>query len=173
MVRRLGCCTLILLWFVARGLAAQDEIELGVYASIEQSIRAEYEGMLARWAHRPDNNSTEKTTEFIDHLKMIFYNKAALYAVCAGEADHDRPPDLPPSMNPALRSCVEGRLDQLQKLIQTWEYVKTFFPERIGPCGERSRLLEQEKLLRPYSFLHLAEPKLYDLSRYSACLMSP
>jgi hypothetical protein len=39
-------------------------------------------------------------------------------------------------------------------------------------CGETSRLPEHEKLLPPYQFLQLAEPKLYDFARYNQCLMA-
>ena len=47
-----------------------------------------------------------------------------------------------------------------------------FFPARIEPCGEQSRLPEREKILAPYEFLQLDEPKLYDFARYNECLMT-
>ncbi len=34
-------------------------------------------------------------------------------------------------------------------------YASIFFPERIEPCGEASRLREQEKLFPPYEFLQI------------------
>ena len=52
-------------------------------------------------------------------------------------------------------------------------YALIFFPDRIERCGEASRLRDQETLFPPYGFLQLAEPRLYDFTRYNACLMRP
>ena len=72
-----------------------------------------------------------------------------------------------------MTTCVEIKVGQLQKFSQLAAYADFFFPERIAPCGEQSRLPEQEKMLAPYAFLQIDEPKLYDFPRYNECLMTP
>ena len=59
----------------------------------------------------------------------------------------------------------------MQKFSQLAAYADFFFPDPIESCGERSRSPEHEQTLRPYGFLLLDEPRLYDFARYNECLM--
>ena len=107
---------------------------------------------------------------------MLSYNRAVLFAFCAAEAEKERGPNalpIPLEQNLPLTTCVEIKVGQLQKFSQLAAYADFFFPERIAPCGEQSRLPEQEKMLAPYAFLQIDEPKLYDFLRYNECLMTP
>ena len=73
--------------------------------------------------------------------------------------------------NLVLTTCVDEKVGQLQKFSQLAAYADFFFPERIESCGKLSRSPEREKILRPYDFLVLDEPRLYDFVRYNECLM--
>ncbi len=154
---------------------AQDAALQGIYASLQNNIRAEYEALLAglpREAPEDASGAIEKNKAL---LKMFAYNKAVLFATCAAETERDRSPGanrVPAAQNLMLRTCVEIKLGQLQKFTQRVAYADLFFPERVAACGERARLPEQEKVLRPYSFLFLDEPKLYDFVQYNECLMT-
>jgi hypothetical protein len=73
--------------------------------------------------------------------------------------------------NLVLTTCVDDKVGQLQKFSQLAAYADFFFPERIEICGEQSRAPEHEQVLRPYGFLMLDDPRLYDFARYNECLM--
>ena len=106
---------------------------------------------------------------------MLSYNRAALFAFCAAEAEAERVPGTPRvrfENNLLMTTCVEIKVGQLQKFSQLASYADFFFPERIASCGEQSRLPEREKILAPYPFLQIDEPKLYDFARYNECLMT-
>ena len=45
------------------------------------------------------------------------------------------------------------------------------FPTGLHPAARASRVPELERVLRPYGFLLLDEPRLYDFERYNDCLM--
>jgi hypothetical protein len=97
-----------------------------------------------------------------------------LFAFCAADAEEGRPPDaprVPARENPALTKCVEQSFAALSDFTNKLNYAGVFFPERIVRCGEESRLPDRERLLRPYEFLGLDKPRLYDFSRYNECLM--
>jgi hypothetical protein len=110
-----------------------------------------------------------------ERMKMLSYNRAALFAFCGAEAEKNRPAGaapIPLASNLLLTTCVEVKFGQMQKFSELAAYADFFFPERIVSCGEQSRLLEQEKKLMPYAFLQIDEPKLYDFARYNECLMT-
>lgn len=167
---------MLLLLLAAAGPAlAQDDMVQRIYASEENGIRAEYESFLSQLPPAPPEQSgqADKNKQL---LKMISYNKAAMLAFCAVDAEKDRPPNaerVPSEMNLMLRTCAEIKIGQLRKFSETVAYADLFFPERIAPCGERARLRDEEKLLRPYEFLFLDEPRLYDFALYNDCLMKP
>ena len=73
--------------------------------------------------------------------------------------------------NLLLTTCVDDKVGQLQKFSQLAAYADFFFPERVESCGKQSRSPEREQILRPYDFLLLDEPRLYDFARYNECLM--
>jgi len=73
--------------------------------------------------------------------------------------------------NLVLTTCVDDKVGQLQKFSQLAAYADFFFPARIESCGVQSRSPEREQVLRPYGFLSLDEPRLYDFARYNECLM--
>src|SRR5581483_850126 len=92
MARRLGACILTL-FFLVQGVAAEDEVARGVYASMEPRIRAEYEAMLAGFSREAQGSQSESALRVIKLLKVIYYNKAALHAACVAESDRVLPPD--------------------------------------------------------------------------------
>lgn len=162
--------------FAATQAHAQDDLVQNIYASLASGVRAEYEAQLASLpppgAGMPDD-VLEKNKALV---KVFAYNKAVLFAVCAADAERDRSPlaeRVPSSMNLVLRTCIEIKLGALQKFGQRVAYADLFFPERIASCGEASRLPEQEKAMKPYDFLFLDEPRVYDFDRYNECLMKP
>jgi hypothetical protein len=175
----------LLLTLVAMPACAQDDFGRAIFAEIEQSVRAEYEAMLVEITRatlaNPAQDEAEQArrTQRIEleteRIKTFAYNKAALFAICASESEKARGPRAPrirSGQNLVLRTCVEYKLEGMRKFSNFSSYASLFFPERIAPCGERSRLPEWEKVLPPYAFLQLAEPKLYDFERYSACIMT-
>ena len=99
-----------------------------------------------------------------------------MFALCAADAERARAPGTPSiraGQNLMLGTCVEVKFDQLRKFTNLLSYAAMFFPDRIAPCGERSRLPDLEKALPPYDFIELKEPRLYDFERFSNCLMTP
>lgn len=145
-----------------------------VYVSIESNIRREYDAVLDAVTRKEADNSTGRFEKMRDVVKMMYYHKAALFSACAAEAEQYRTPSaprVPASQNLVLNTCLEEKLGELNKFSNMLGYATTFFPDRIEPCGEASRLRDREKLLPAYEFLQLTEPKLYDFMRYNACLM--
>lgn len=174
MVRSARGALLVAVLVAAGPARAQDAILQGTYATIENSIRTEYETMLAALPREAPEEAVGQIEKNRSLLKMFAYNKAALFASCATEAERERSPSaerVPAAQNLMLRTCVEIKFDQLQKFTQRVAYADLFFPERIASCGEQSRLREEEKMLPPYGFLFLDEPRLYDFARYNECLM--
>jgi hypothetical protein len=169
---------MFLVLLVAAGPArAQDDILQRTYAAVEQRTQAEYEfaiGGIARQLLR-SGAPYSKSVPIRERTKMLSYNRAALFAFCAAEAEAERVPGTPRvrfENNLLMTTCVEIKVGQLQKFSQLASYADFFFPERIASCGEQSRLPEREKILAPYSFLQIDEPKLYDFARYNECLMT-
>jgi hypothetical protein len=184
MVRELKRALLLALLILAAGSAsaqdnardsAQDEALQRVYARLEDNVRVDYEALrnqLAMTAMRFALNAAKEREE----LKTLSYNKAVIFAACAVESERDRPPTanrVPAEQNIVLRTCVEIKFNAMEKFSNRLAYAEVFFPERIERCGDDARLRAQEKLLPPYAFLELAEPKLYDFARYNECLMAP
>ena len=160
---------------VAGAARAQDDTALrAAYAAAESGVRAQYEALLAQMAQapgQPPEGWAEKTKAL---MKMLSYNQAATFAFCVAESERDHSPAaprVPSAENIVLRTCVEIKMTQLNKFSERVGYAEMFFPERIGRCGEASRLRDQETVLKPYEFLFLDEPKLYDFGRYNECLM--
>ena len=177
---------LLLLALAATPAHAQEDFAKSVYAEIENGIRNEYDamiGMIMRgFMARPprDDEERAKRAQQIERetgrAKLLAYNKAALFAYCAADADRARAPGAPPvrsDQNLILRTCVELQFEHMRKFANISSYGGLFFPERLAPCGERARLPEREKVLPPYEFLELREPKLYDFERFSDCIMTP
>jgi hypothetical protein len=154
---------------------AQDDGVRAIYTAMAPSVQQEYEGLLAavaRGATGGPNANAPKTREM---LKVLYYNKAVLFAFCVAEAEKVRSPRadrVPARDNLMLTTCVEEKFRELNKFSNTLSYAGVFFPDRIAPCGEKARLHDRETALPPYEFLHLDEPKLYDFARYNKCLMT-
>jgi hypothetical protein len=170
---------IFLIFLGAAGQAcAQDNADAAqrVYSAMEPRMRAEYEFHLAGVARQVLGSGApaSKIELFQKRLKLLTYNRAVLVAYCIADAERNRPPTaapVPMEQNLVLTTCVEEKVGQLQKFSQLAAYADFFFPERIASCGEQSRAPENEKILRPYSFLLLDEPRLYDFTRYNECLM--
>jgi hypothetical protein len=169
---------MLLVLVATAGLArAQDEFLRRAYAAVEQRTLAEYEfaiGGIARELLR-SGAPYSKSVPIRERMKMLAYNRAVLFAFCAAEADAERAPGaarVPFENNLLMTTCVEIKVGQLQKFSQLASYADFFFPARIEPCGEQSRLPEREKILAPYAFLQIDQPKLYDFARYNECLMT-
>ena len=155
----------------ARG---QDEMTLGFYASVENNIRSEYDQVL-RYFLYGRGGSAARTEKDQTIMKVVYYNKAVMFAVCAADAERYRSPHaqrVPAQLNLALTTCVEQRFAELNQFSNALNYTGVFFPDRVEPCSEASRLREQEKRFPPYEFLQMDEPKLYDFARYNSCMIT-
>lgn len=153
-----------------------DEAVQGVYSKIEPRIHAEFDFQMRGITQQMLNTtaSSSKLDFFRRRVKLLAYNRATLIAICVAEAEHDRPPTAVPvpwQNNLMLTTCVNEKVGQLQKFSELAAYADFFFPDRIEECGDRVRLPEREKLLQPYNFLLIEQPKLYDYARYNECLM--
>ena len=165
---------------------AQEDFAKSVYAEIENGVHNEYDAMISAILRNSvvnppkDDEEKAKREQQIERergrVKLLTYNKAALFAFCAADAERARSPGAPPvrgEQNLILRTCVELKFEQMRRFANISSYGGLFFPERLAPCGERARLPEREKILPPYDFLEMKEPKLYDFERFSDCIMTP
>jgi hypothetical protein len=178
MARRFAQALVVSIVLTAASQAsAQGDVLRRVYAAVEERTVAEFEYNMAGITRellrlgRP----VSKIAPIKERMKMLSYNRAVLFAYCAADAEQDRPANaapIPPENNLVLTTCVEIKIGQLQKFSQLAAYADFFFPERVASCGEQSRLPEREKMLPPYPFLQIDEPRLYDFSRYNDCLMT-
>ena len=166
---------LLTLFVVTVSVRAQEDITQIVYASIENSIRGEFESILAQIMRENVAQLPGGIVKATELLKLITYNKAALFAFCAAETEKDQPQKsnrIPSAMNIVLTTCVEIKFSELDKFVKLVDYAGLFFPDRVRRCGEQARLVERERMLPPYGFLHHVEPMLYDFSSYNKCLMT-
>jgi hypothetical protein len=177
MVRKVKRALAILIMLAAAGQArAQDDMLLRAYAAVEPRLRAEFEFQMQGIEQQVLSAGAmfDKIAFFQDRLKMLSYNRAVLIAHCIADAQRDRPPTaapVPMERNLVLTTCVDSKVGPLQKFSDRAAYADFFFPERIQTCGELARLPGQEQVLKPYAFLLLDEPRLYDFPRYNECLM--
>jgi hypothetical protein len=156
----------------------QDDAVQRVYAMIEARIHAEFDFQMRGMTQQllSSGAPASKVEFFQKRVRLLAYNRATLVATCVADAERDRPPTAAPvpwQNNLMLTTCVDEKVGQLQKFSQLAAYADFFFPERIEECGDRVRLPEREKLLQPYAFLLLGQPKVYDFARYNECLMKP
>jgi hypothetical protein len=178
MVRELRVLLAFLLVAVAGPLCAQDAQDgmiQKIYSGIENNIRVDYEALRARLSAMAMQFALPAAKER-EELKMLSYNKAVLFAACTVESERDRSSAanrVPAASNLMLRTCVEIKFAEMEKFSNRLAYAEVFFPERITRCEEGARRPAMEKLLPPYDFLEIAEPKLYDFARYNQCLMTP
>jgi hypothetical protein len=170
----------VLILLAAAGTArgqdrAPDEMTQAVYASVQNDIRREFDTVMERVGRAEATDPTANFQRIRRMWGMLYYNRAAMFAICAAEAEQYRAPGAPrvPARNNLfLNTCMEEKAGGLNKFTNLFSYASTFFPGRIDRCGEAVRLREQEQLLPAYEFLQFAEPKLYDFARYNACLMT-
>ena len=156
--------------------AMQAQLAQVIYTRLQDNIRKEYEFQMTQVMRQliVSGAPREKLLPIEARMKQLSYNKAALMAFCIADAEKDRAPNaqpLPPGMNLMVTTCVEIKLGQMQKFSDLAAYAGFFFPERIDTCGESARVPVRESVLRPYDFLELSEPKLFDFVRYNECLM--
>jgi hypothetical protein len=155
---------------------ADDAAVKSIYAAMEIDIHNEYVSLQNATARGSAGGPGAQSGKAQEMVKTLFYNRAALFAVCAAEVQQSRPADaprIPAQKNIFLTTCVDAKFGELNTFRNLLGYARAFFPDRIERCGEAARLREREKLLPPYDFLELAEPKLYDFARYNTCLMTP
>jgi hypothetical protein len=153
---------------------SHDDLVRVIYAGMADNVRSEYDTALLNVPKFNSGEAATKVRGFRQSLKILFYNKAALFAFCAADAEDARSPDaplVPARDNAALTKCVEQQFAELDDFTNKLNYAGVFFPERIVRCGEESRLPDRERLLQPYEFLNLDKPRLYDFAHYNKCLM--
>ena len=172
----ISTATMLLTFFAFTVSArAQEDMAQIVYASIENSIRGEFESILAQILRENVAQLPGGIVKATELLKLITYNKAALFAFCAAETEKDQPQRsnrIPSAMNIVLTTCVEIKFSEMDKFVKFVDYAGLFFPDRVRRCGEQARLAERERVLPPYGFLQLFQPKLYDFASYNKCLMT-
>ena len=159
----------------AQDPSERDALMRQIYASLEAASRADFEQTMKHIGRGLPFDMMPRVGPPLTIFKLIAYNKAAIFASCAAETMGQRPPRarrVPSSENLLLRTCVETRIRDMRKSRSMTDYANTFFPDRTQPCGQRTRLVEREELLKPYAFLELEEPRLYDFAAYNRCLMS-
>lgn len=152
-----------------------DEEVRKAYASVEPSIRVEFQNAMDGLARDAAVRPPKDIENAKDILKFISYNKAAIFAYCFAEARRDHPPKNPrgrSESNIFLTTCVDSQFAELRRYTGVRPYVMTFFPERVMACEQQARLESREALLRPYDFLTLDRPRLYDFTRFNRCLMA-
>jgi hypothetical protein len=162
---------------VAGAARAQVDMMQAVYDGLADNIRKEYQLHVNQAVRQliVSNGPMAKIEPVKQRLKLLSYNKAVLIASCIADADKERAPDAPAvplRQNLMITTCVDIKLKQMQKFSDRAAYADFFFPERIESCGESSRLPDVEKVFRPYTFLELADAKLFDFVRYTECLMT-
>lgn len=170
-----AAATLLALCAIAVPARAQVDFVQTVYASIEHSIRREFEGTLVQLMREGPVRSPAGIVKRTEFLKLVAYNKATLFATCAAETENNQPQRsgrVPSAMNIVLTTCVEIKLSEMDKFTKFVDYAGLFFPDRIARCGEQARLTERERMLPPYGFLQLVQPRLYDFASYNKCLMA-
>ncbi|MBM3531322.1 MAG: hypothetical protein FJX62_24880 [Alphaproteobacteria bacterium] len=154
--------------------ALDDEVRKA-YASVEPSIRVEFHNAMAGLARDAAVRPPADIESATNILKFISYNKAAIFAYCFAETRRDHPPKNPRGRSEAnifLTTCVDGQFAELRRYTGVRPYVMTFFPERVMACEQQARLQSREALLRPYDFLALDRPRLYDFAKFNRCLMA-
>lgn len=152
----------------------EDALTQDIYSSVEGTIRREFDGTMQAIARRGTGRPGVRFEVIRQNIKVMFYNRAVLFASCVVEAERGRSPQVrrvPAEYNLILTTCVESKLADLDKFNNLRNYVLVFFADRVETCGEASRLRELESLFPPYDFLELSEPRLYDFARYNECLM--
>lgn len=160
----------------AQNDADMEDFARNAYANMEDSIHREYTFMVMSLPVHATGRAASKVATMREALKMLTYNRAALFAFCAADAERARPPNaprIPAQRNLLLTTCVEQKSAELNDFNNKVSYAGIFFPERITRCEEAARLRDREKLLPPYAFLEMDEPRLYDFARYNRCLMQP
>src|SRR4051794_1698395 len=107
---------LILLLAIASAHAQDDaaigEVAQGIYAGMEDSVHREYTFMVMSLPAHASGNAANKVAATREVLKMLTYNRAALFAFCAADAERARPPNaprIPAERNLVLSTCVEQR----------------------------------------------------------------
>jgi hypothetical protein len=166
---------LLVLATTAGPALGQDALTREIYASVEPGIRREYDALMEAIA-RGETGLSKDGSGMPHNLRVMFHNKAVLFASCAAEAEQVRSPQaprVPAGRNLMLTTCVEEKLAGLTKFGNVRSYALIFFPDRIERCGDASRRRDQEPLFPPYGFLQLSESRLYDFARYNDCLMRP
>lgn len=175
MARELIRGLLILFLMVPAGAShGQDEVLRRIYTDLEGNIRADYEALLVRMV--VPGVPLVRDEKDKEALKLISYNKAVAFASCMVESEQVRSPAarrVPASENIVLRTCIEIKFAEMDKLDNRLAYAKRFFPDRLDRCEAAARLPSLERQLPPYRFLEIAEPKVYDFARYNQCLMTP
>ena len=166
---RVALALTMLLVLAASFARAQEDFAKSVYTEIENSIRNEYEGMIGSIMRnsmaQPPKDEDEQATRAQQierekaRVKLLTYNKAALFAFCAADADRARGPGAPPvrsEQNLFLRTCVELKFDQMRKFANISSYAGLFFPDRIAPCGSARACPSGRRYCRPTTFWRLA-----------------
>lgn len=152
---------------------ANEEALRRAYASVENSIRGEFEVAMEGLARDAAVRSASEIENARDILKFISYNKAAIFAYCVVSTQREAASVSSrqrSASNVILTTCVENQFGELRRFTGLRAYVGTFFPERVLACERRARLPEREQVLRPYAFLNLDQPRLYDFAEYNRCL---
>jgi hypothetical protein len=152
-----------------------DDAVRSAYASVENSIRQEFENAMVGLARDAAVRPASEIDNAKEILKFISYNKAAIFAYCFAETRRNHPPRnsrVRSDQNVFLTTCVETQFADLRRFTGIRAYVITFFPDRVGSCQQQWRLADREAVLRPYEFLALEQPRLYDFAGYNRCLMA-
>ena len=113
----------ILVMVAAAAARGQDDMTTEIYASVENNLRREYDELM-RDVLFGKGGPAAKTEKYQNTMKVIYHNKAVMFAVCAGEAERYRSPQatrVPAQRNLALNTCVEMKFRELNAFSQCAE----------------------------------------------------
>jgi hypothetical protein len=119
-----------------------DDLVRIIYNGMADSVRDQYDSALLNVPKFNSGESAAKVQGLRQSLKILFYNKAALFAFCAADAEGGRPPDaprVPARENPALTKCVEQSFAALSDFTNKLNYAGVFFSRRGLCAAARSR----------------------------------
>src|SRR5262249_45402674 len=147
------------------GGANTDAMGRDIFIAIADVVRAEFEQQMDMLARAAPTLSPQAHAKTEDIIKFLAYNKAAIYVGCVVQSQSDRDPGDYRMGVPLRRLadlCLGERVAELQRFTQLIEFVGLFGAERIPDCESKARLPERERLLQPYDFLALGDPRLYN-----------
>jgi hypothetical protein len=148
--------------------------EQNAFASVEHIVKEEFEAARKTVKQHAKPSASEQVQDkAIGYIRMLYYNKASIYAECMAMGLTARAKSQPESQISEAEDCVNAKLRQ----VIAFSNLLTEYGSSLAPgsarCELAARLFEREILLPPYGFLKGDGAMLLDFQKYSECLKSP